>query len=94
MWIGIDIVQSYHRERMTEQHQQLVQNLLPHLALELEQPIEAEEHPNTQSTSIVMQLSVTINKVHTYSATEARSLEMSLVFLKSLQRVTRAAQNG
>lgn len=33
---------------MTEQHQQLVQNLLPHLTLELEQPVETEEHPNTQ----------------------------------------------
>lgn len=36
---------------MTEQHQQLAQDLLPHLALELEQAVESEEHPNTPSTS-------------------------------------------
>lgn len=33
---------------MTEQHQQLGQNTLPPLALELEEPTEAEEHPNTR----------------------------------------------
>lgn len=36
---------------MTEQHQQLAQDLLPHLTLELEQAVESEEHPNTPSTS-------------------------------------------
>lgn len=80
---------------MTEQHQQLVQNLLPHLALELEQPIEAEEHPNTPSTSYVCTVSISVSeKSNTHSATETRSLEMSLVFLNSLPRVTRATQNG
>lgn len=82
---------------MTEQHQQLVQNLLPHLALELEQPIEAEEHPNTPSTSVfyVCTASVSISKdSNAHRATEAQSLEMSLVFLNSLHRVTRATQNG
>lgn len=30
---------------MTEQHQQLAQDLLPHLTLELEQAVESEEAP-------------------------------------------------
>lgn len=78
---------------MAEQHQQLGQNTLPHLALELEEPTEAEEPPNTPSASVHSQEWIFI-EVNTYSATVLRSLEMPLVFLNSLQTLTSAPQNG
>lgn len=84
---------------MTEQHQQLAQDLLPHLTLELEHPVESEGAPKH---AVNISVSLCVERVdpsaggtgNTHSATEARSLEMSLVFLNSLQRATRATQNG
>lgn len=52
------LLQTYNREWMTEQHQQLGQNFLPHFTLELDQLTKATKHQTAQSAQMGFSASV------------------------------------
>lgn len=97
---GVPVWWTYHREVVAEQHQQLGQHFLLHLPLKLDQPTEAGEQ-QTVNMDAVFSLSQSVfitctfgDEMETYTAVQARSLEIHLVFLNSLQRFKSSTQNG
>ena len=97
---GVPVWWTYHREVVAEQHQQLGQHFLLHLPLKLDQPTEAGGQ-QTVNMDAVFSLSQSIfimcrfdDEMETYTAVQARSFEIHLVFLNSLQRFKSSTQNG